>query len=153
MTTIGETIKSRFKRYLEENGIRESSTRDKFFDLMMEFEHHVELSEVLKKAKEFHIAEASVYRSLKLFLDAGIVTKLQGPQNKTFYEPASAHHDHMICLVCDKIIEFHSDKIETLQSQIALEFGFKIQSHRHELTGWCKDCLSSAKKKDHKKGI
>ena len=55
-----------------------------------------------------------------------------------------AHHDHLVCLECGKIIEFNSELIEDTQNKIAMEYGFKVLHHRHELYGQCADCQAKA---------
>jgi Fur family ferric uptake transcriptional regulator len=56
------------------------------------------------------------------------------------HRPAGAHHDHLICLVCGKIVEFESERIEALQSRIARQQGFRIFDHKLELYGHCPAC-------------
>ncbi len=135
--------KAKLLKYLESKKIRNSEARNRFFEIIMGSSSHVELSEILKMAKKEKIAEATVYRSLKLFIEAGVISKVEGGKNKTYYEAHKDHHDHMICVSCGDIIEFHSKKIEDLQSTIAKKVGFKIHTHRHELRGWCLACSRS----------
>lgn len=91
--------------------------------------------------KGAHIGLATIYRTLNLFCEAGLAqTRHFGLQ--THYDNISqkAHHDHLICTRCGKIVEFENEAIELLQGQVAQKHGFTIQTHKLELYGLCTSC-------------
>ena len=97
------------------------------------------------------IARASVYRTLGLLSEAGLVEKhdfLYGPPNYevTFGKP---HHDHLMCIHCGEIIEFQEPRWEVLQGQVAKRFGYQLLTHTHKLYGLCRECqrLPAAQRK------
>ena len=82
------------------------------------------------------ISIATVYRTVKLFEDAGIIERHDFRAGRSRYETVpDEHHDHLIDLKSGKVIEFHSAEIEALQERIAREHGFKLVDHRLELYG------------------
>ncbi len=95
-----------------------------------------------------HIGHATVYRTMQLLVDAGIAAERRFKDDITRYEPArrNAHHDHMICLRCGRIIEFTYKRIEQLQQEAAKRHNFHAVSHKLELYGYCEDCAKALKK-------
>jgi Fur family ferric uptake transcriptional regulator len=77
-----------------------------------------------------------VYRTVKLFEDAGIVARHEFRDGRARYEPVpDEHHDHLIDLRTGKVVEFRDEEIERLQAEIARRLGFKLVDHRMELYG------------------
>ncbi|MGB3148595.1 MAG: Fur family transcriptional regulator [Paracoccaceae bacterium] len=82
------------------------------------------------------IALATVYRTVKLFEEAGILEKLEFGDGRARYEDAQrAHHDHLIDLTTGEVIEFVDPEIEALQEKIAKRLGYRLKGHRLELFG------------------
>jgi len=76
----------------------------------------------------------------------GYIEEVIKLNNKTFYEVANKeHHDHLICLSCGKIIEFHDEKIESIQNEVCKKYNFKPVYHRLEIFGICEDCQKKEK--------
>ncbi|MDR1451967.1 MAG: transcriptional repressor [Helicobacteraceae bacterium] len=98
-------------------------------------------SKVVSEFGGAHIGSATVYRTLALLEEAGIVTSVSfGASGKRYEFGLKAHHDHMICNACGKMIEFVDDEIENRQKAIAASHGFKIISHAMQIHGLCKGC-------------
>jgi Fur family ferric uptake transcriptional regulator len=83
---------------------------------------------------------STVYRSLRLFVEAGVASQRNFRDGVTRYEVRQPHHDHLVCMGCGKILEFGNEAIERLQEEIARQHGFRLASHRHELYGFCEGC-------------
>lgn len=88
------------------------------------------------------ISRASVYRTLSLLHDVGVIEKHDfryGPPN---YEVTfgKAHHDHLMCVQCGEIIEFQEPRVEQLQDNVVKRYGYKLLSHTHKLYGLCSKC-------------
>ena len=81
------------------------------------------------------ISIATVYRTVKLFEDAGILERHDFRDGRSRYEEISDHHDHLIDVTSGKVIEFMNDDIERLQAQVAQELGYELVDHRLELYG------------------
>lgn len=101
-------------------------------------EDHPDVEEVYRRAseKDSNISIATVYRTMKLFEDAGIVERHDFGDGRSRYEEASdEHHDHIIDVKSGKVIEFQNAEIEALQEKVAREHGLKLVDHRLELYG------------------
>ena len=93
------------------------------------------------KEKNIPVSRATVYRTLNILKEMGLVNEVIKYRNKTIYEISlKQHHDHLICTKCGSIIEFSEEEIEKLQDKICKEYGFKPETHRLEIFGICKNC-------------
>ena len=87
------------------------------------------------------VGVATIYRVLSQFEESGIVQKLNFENNQAVYELCGPdHHDHLVCVKCNKIIEFQDEVIEKHQIEIAKKHGFDLTDHSLYLYGLCKDC-------------
>ena len=99
---------------------------------------HPDVEELYRRssAVDARISISTVYRTVKLFEDAGIIERHDFRDGRSRYETVpDEHHDHLIDLKSGQVIEFHSPEIEALQERIAREHGFKLVDHRLELYG------------------
>ena len=122
----------------KQKGVRLTDQRKLIAKVMSESENHPNVDELHKKISERDpkISIATVYRTVKLFEEAGIVAKHDFKGNKSRYEQATdIHHDHLIDISTGKIIEFTNDEIEKLQKEVAEKLGYKLVDHRLELYG------------------
>ena len=98
-------------------------------------------------AENMDIGLATVYRVLTQFEQAGILQRHHFETGKAVYElNAGSHHDHMVCVKCGKVTEFHSEEIEALQDKIAEENGYRIVDHALYMYGVCGDCQTKTKR-------
>ena len=119
-------------------GVRLTGQRRLVAKVMSESEDHPDVDELHKRVNKLDskISIATVYRTVKLFEEAGIVAKHDFKGNKARYEEATReHHDHLIDVNTGKIIEFVNDDIEKLQQKVAEKLGYKLVDHRLELYG------------------
>ena len=122
----------------KQKGVRLTEQRKLIAKVMSESESHPDVAELHKKVSKFNsaISIATVYRTVKLFEEAGIVSKHDFKGNKSRYEQASEeHHDHLIDINSGEITEFVNEEIEKLQKQVAEKLGYKLVDHRLELYG------------------
>ena len=99
---------------------------------------HPDVDELYKRVSDIDskISIATVYRTVKLFEEAGIVTKHDFKGGKARYEQLNeSHHDHLIDIKTGEIIEFVDDEIEKLQQKVAEKYGYKLVDHKLELYG------------------
>ena len=121
-----------------ERGVRLTDQRKLIAKIMSESTDHPDVDELHKRINKFDakISIATVYRTVKLFEEAGIVAKHDFKGNKSRYEQApQEHHDHLIDINTGEITEFVNENIEKLQKQVAEELGYKLVDHRLELYG------------------
>ena len=122
----------------KQKGVRLTDQRKLIAKVMSESESHPNVDELHKKVSKLDskISIATIYRTMKLFEEAGIVDKHDFKGNKARYEQApEEHHDHLIDINTGEIIEFVNEEIEKLQKQAAEKLGYKLIDHRLELYG------------------
>ena len=119
-------------------GLRLTGQRKLIAKVMSESESHPDVDELHRKVNKLDskISIATVYRTVKLFEEAGIVEKHDFKGNKARYEQApEEHHDHLIDINTGEITEFVNEDIEKLQKKVAEKLGYKLEDHRLELYG------------------
>jgi Fur family ferric uptake transcriptional regulator len=133
-----------FRGFLKKNGLAFTSARAAILKGIVASCGHFDadaLHEQLKKAGET-LSCATVYRTLPLFVQSGIITETLRARGRARYEPAwgRAHHDHLECIVCGKIIEFKDDELEMLQDKVCRRHRFRPVEHRLGIRGYCSEC-------------
>ena len=122
----------------KQKGVRLTDQRKLIAKVMSDSESHPDVDELHKKVNKFNskISIATVYRTVKLFEEAGVVSKHDFKGSKSRYEQApEEHHDHLIDIKSGEITEFVDERIEKLQKQVAEKLGYKLVDHRLELYG------------------
>jgi Fur family ferric uptake transcriptional regulator len=129
--------KSIIKR-CESKGLRMTGQRRTIARVLQDSEDHPDVEELYGRASALDsgISIATVYRTVKLFEEAGILDKLEFGDGRARYEDAERdHHDHLIDINSGEVIEFVDDEIEELQERIARKLGYELRGHRLELFG------------------
>lgn len=122
----------------EKAGLRMTGQRRLVAQIITEATDHPDVEELHRRAhqRDPKISLATVYRSVRLFEEAGILEKHDFGDGRARYEDANrAHHDHLIDLTTGRVIEFVDPDIEELQGRIAARLGYKLVGHRLELIG------------------
>ena len=122
----------------KQKGVRLTDQRKLIAKVMSETSDHPDVDELHRKVNKFDpkISIATVYRTVKLFEEAGVVSKHDFKGNKSRYEQApKEHHDHLIDINSGEITEFVNEEIEKLQKEVAAKLGYKLVDHRLELYG------------------
>ena len=136
--------KQLFSDFALSKGLRSTRQRDIILDIFLSTHKHLSVEELYLMIRASHpgIGQATVYRTLKLFAEAGLAREIILHDGQTRYEHALAgeHHDHLICTSCNSIIEFENEAIECLQEEVASRHGFQIKSHKMEIYGTCSVC-------------
>ncbi|HCH66489.1 MAG TPA: transcriptional repressor [Deltaproteobacteria bacterium] len=139
------SMKQRWNAYLKEAGLKSTRQRRALFDCFVDVEGHISLDEMLSRVHVVFpgVGYATVYRTMKLFVQAGIADERQFGDGQARYEPIvdeHDHHDHIICRTCGHIFEFEDDEIERLQAAVVEAYGLRIVEHRLDI--WA-DCQSA----------
>ena len=120
------------------NGVRLTDQRKLVAKVMSESKDHPDVDELHKRVNKIDskISIATVYRTVKLFEESGIIEKHDFKGSKARYEQApKEHHDHLIDINTGEIIEFVNEDIEKLQKEVSAKLGYKLMDHRLELYG------------------
>lgn len=129
---------TRIEQLCAEKGMKMTEQRRVIARVLSLAEDHPDVEEVHRRANEMdqRISIATVYRTVRLFEEAGILNRHDFGDGRARYEEnPEEHHDHLINMQSGEVIEFHNEKIEQLQEEIAKEYGLKLVGHRLELYG------------------
>jgi Fur family ferric uptake transcriptional regulator len=126
----------RIEKLCIEKGLRMTGQRRVIARVLSESHDHPDAEELHRRAAaiDSHISIATVYRTVRLLEEAGILERHDFRDGRSrFEEMPDEHHDHLIDVQSGKVIEFHNDQIEELQRQVAEKLGYKLVDHRLEL--------------------
>jgi Fur family ferric uptake transcriptional regulator len=132
------TVISRLEQLCIDKGMRMTDQRRVIARVLSDAEDHPDVEEVYRRASavDNRISIATVYRTVRLLEDAGILERHDFRAGRSRYEQVSEeHHDHLIDLQTGDVVEFRNEQIERLQELIARELGFRLVDHRLELYG------------------
>jgi Fur family transcriptional regulator, ferric uptake regulator len=133
-----------FQNFLGEKGLKLTKERIAVLKEVFSSHNHFEPENLYLRIKGSgsKASRASVYRTLSLLVESGLVEKVTRTEKSNVYEHTfgHTHHDHMICDGCGSILEFYSEKLENLQKEICLGNGFDGKSHTLEIHGYCAKC-------------
>ena len=121
-----------------DKGVKLTDQRKIIARVMSESDDHPDVDELYKRVSkiDLKLSIATVYRTVKLFEESGILTKHEFKGGKARYEELNeSHHDHLIDVKTGEIIEFVDDEIEKLQQKVADKYGYKLVDHKLELYG------------------
>lgn len=139
-----EQLRARLNDYMAHHGLRSTEQRRVVTEMFFSSEGHLSIEDLLEQVRleEPKIGYATVYRTLKLLKDCGLAYERHFGDGVSRYEVAweDEHHDHLICIECQKIIEFENDNIEALQDKVASHYDFELVRHKLELYGICPEC-------------
>jgi len=139
-----EQLRARLNDYMAKHGLRSTEQRRLVTEKFFASSDHLSIEDLLEEVRltEPKIGYATVYRTLKLLKDCGLAFERHFGDGVSRYEVAWAdeHHDHMICVECERIVEFEDDAIEDLQHKVSSRLGFKLVRHKLELYGVCAEC-------------
>ena len=144
-TTLDE-ITERFRAFLATRKLRMTGEREELLAAIFHAPRHFEAEDLIRtlKQRDGRVSRATVYRTLSLLEECGILRKSLFGHNRHFFESVVGrrHHDHLVCIRCGKIQEFEEQKIESLQEEICHQYDFKIVDHVHEIFGVCAPCAT-----------
>ncbi len=145
MINDNEKIIDELKKIVKQKGLKYTEQREIVLKILMHAQDHLTAEEIynLIKIKEpdSNIGIATVYRALSFLEEVDLIASITfGSEGKKYESNAKAHHDHLICTVCGKIVEFVDEEIEKRQEKIAKQNNFKVTSHSMQLYGVCSNC-------------
>lgn len=138
----------RMQEFISGRRLKNTKQRDLIAAIALRAEGHIGVEEIYRAARKRDpkVGFSTVYRTMKLLKECGLVLERHFGDGVTRYEPVheGEHHDHLICTLCDTIVEFEDEEIEMRQDAVAERHGFVVQSHKHEIYGLCPRCAAKA---------
>ncbi len=135
--------------YLSEKKLRPTRERLTLLDEVMRTSGHFDADQLFAgmNARGVQVSRATVYNTLDLFVDCGLISRYSFGENHSRYEKAFGRprHDHLICLECGDIIEFVNEKVDRLQQEVCAEHKFKPHNSTLQIFGVCSRCQSKKK--------
>lgn len=136
-----------FREYLRDRGLKYTGERKALIQEVLSNDSHFEAEQLLIALRQAgqRVAKATVYRTLPLLVQCGIIKQVQFGDKITRYEHTFGQdpHDHMVCRRCRRIIEFDSGEVVQLRAQIAAQHRFHAISHRLQIIGLCYECTQA----------
>ena len=136
-----------FVDFLARQGLKLTRQRRAVVNEIFSDAGHFEAEELVERLKghRTRVSRATVYRTLELLRECKLVEKLDFGTQRSYYEHVSPseHHDHLICIRCGNVIEFHNEALETLQKEICGNFGFQESYHSLRIFVHCSKCAQT----------
>lgn len=133
-----------FAEYIRSKGYRMTRQRQLVVETFLETQGHVSTDELynLVREKDEKIGYATVFRTLKALTDCGLARETDLDDGRTRFEHLykRPHHHHIVCVECNRTIEFYSPELEQLQANIVAEYDFKPVRYKFQIFGTCKEC-------------
>lgn len=136
-----------FEAYLRRRNLSLTRQREQILRVFLDSEGHRSADEIaaLVRAANPGIGLSTIYRTLKLLVECGLADEHRFGTDATLYEPSQGHHEHMICLACQQILEFEDDELEALKERIAASHGFRMLRHSLQVYGVCAACQAAGR--------
>jgi Fur family ferric uptake transcriptional regulator len=136
--------KQRFIDFLAGKRLHVTAQRRTIIETAFGTSRHFTAEQLLawSRRRDKSVSRATVYRTLPLLTESGLVREMDFGKDYKFYDPNYAdhpNHNHIICQDCDKIVEFESEKLNRLENKISHRLGFSAQSHRLQISARCEE--------------
>jgi len=139
------TAENVFREFLRDRGLKYTDERQKIVQAVMHSREHFEAEQLylMMQQSAKKVGKATVYRTLKLLVECGIVKEVHFSNKQVHYEHTYGQdpHDHLVCRRCGRIIEFDAVDVVRLRAIIAAEHRFHALSHRFQIMGLCEACV------------
>jgi Fur family transcriptional regulator, ferric uptake regulator len=141
-----ERIRQVFLEHLRKKDLLQTPQRLSILNHLLEADRHVTQEEIYAALKPQGIGKVTVFRTLKMLEECGLVEPVTDQKGRPHYEVKMErpHHDHLVCVQCGGIMEIQWPEIERVQDKACKNLGFEILYHRHEVFGRCKECRAKA---------
>ena len=141
-----ESARQTLRDFLKRRGIKFTAPRRRILEAVLEMEDHFEAEQLLFELRQRgeRVAKATIYRTLPLLVDCGILKQVRFEVKQAHYELCFGEnpHDHMVCSRCGRIIEFGADEVIELRGRLAKQHNFHAVAHRFQLLGLCHGCAN-----------
>lgn len=145
-----EEIRQKVLAYMESNGLRLTNQRKAIIEAAFSTTEHYTAEDLLERARaiDASVSRATVYRTLPVLVQTGLLRELDLGKGQAYYDPNYAthpNHNHIICLDCDKIVEFEDYCLDVRESVLAKNLGFRPGTVRLRIEGTCEELARTGK--------
>lgn len=143
-----QAAKEKFVAFLATKNLRMTSQRQAIIESVFSTKEHFTAEQLLEwsRARDKSVSRATVYRTLPLLTESGLVREMDFGKDYKFYDPNYAdhpEHNHIVCADCEKIVEFDSEEIAAIEKRISSKLGFALKSQRLQITATCQELKKS----------
>ncbi len=142
-----ESATAHYQRYLLSHGVKFTQPRRQILDAVLSIDGHFEAEQLLYELRQrgHKVGKATIYRTLPLLVDCGILKQVRFDVKQAHYEHAFGEdpHDHMVCRRCGRIVEFSADEVVELRKRLARKYRFHPITHRFQVSGLCWECATA----------
>jgi Fur family ferric uptake transcriptional regulator len=135
-----------FKEFLAAEKLKQTPHRKLILETFLAGEGHRSVEDIYRtvRSEDSRIGYTTVYRTMKLLIQAGLAREIDLADGLTRYEHLynHTHHDHLVCTACGTSIEFLNDELEKIQDSASARLGFKVLDHKLQIYGLCTACHS-----------
>src|SRR6185312_6206786 len=136
--------KEKFMDFLAQKNLRVTAQRQAIVDTVLNTKQHFTAEQLLEwsRRRDKSVSRATVYRTLPLLTEGGLVREMDFGKDYKFYDPnymEHPNHNHIICNDCEKIVEFESDRLSKLENEITSKLGFSLKVQRLQITASCEE--------------
>ena len=143
MTSSKKVVK-KLREIIKQKGLKNTKQREIILETIINSKDHLGAEDIHKKIEKKYLDEnigiATIYKALKFLEDIELINSITIENTKKFETNFKGHHDHLVCVKCNTIIEFFSDTIENEQEKIAKNNKFMLLNHTMYLYGYCNNC-------------
>ena len=155
-TAVSSRPHEHFRKFLQEGQYRITPERFDVLDAVLAWNDHFDADNlfIYLKNNGSKVSRATVYKTLALLHECGLVSRYRFSQGHAQYEKTTdrPHHDHMVCTKCGKIVEFENARVERLQDDACAHYGFTPMYHSFQIFGICLECRTNGKAAVAEKG-
>lgn len=134
-----------FRKHIKKSGLRNTPEREVIVKEIFSTHDHFDVDSLYLRLrnKKNVISKASVYRTIPLLIESGLIKEVFFEDGHMHYEHAygHGHHCHFRCLGCKKVIEFRENRVMDIQDEFSMSHKFQVTGHRLELFGYCRKCV------------
>ncbi len=136
----------KYREFLATKNLRMTRERSIIVNEVFDSHDHFDAEQLIQRLDHRNdgkrVSRSTIYRSLTLLEEAGLIRKVARQDDRDLYEHDYGYpqHDHLICKKCGTLTEFYNEEISQVIEQIAREHGFRVEGHRLEVYGICKEC-------------
>lgn len=144
MPQLRHDPRAAFREFLAREGLRCTPEREAILEVVFSIHRHFDADDLYEqlRQRQHRVSRATIYRTLDLLVKSGLVAAIDFGDGRSSFEHVYGHehHDHLICTVCGRTIEFEEPRIERLQEEVCTQLGFAAHRHSLRIFGVCRQC-------------